>query len=349
MKKKLAFFTKDLSVGGIQKSLINLLSNMDFDKYEIDLYLFCENNFYDNKLPSDINIYYLPYKSKFYKFIPFDIAKVLIKYNIKKKYDYAIDYNSYDVCSAVAAIKTNAKHKVMWIHNDVVKEQKDNFKYRILRFFFKEKYKYFDRFVGVSFGVINPFKKLNGLEKEKYYVIPNYIDTKEIINKSKQKVDLKVDNKKYNLVSIGRLEHQKGFDLLIDKFSSIIKKNSNYHLYIIGSGSLEEKLKKQVKNMNLDKCVTFLGSKNNPYKYMKLMDGFVIDSRYEGQGIVILEAKTLGLKLFVPEKLSPYIENISFSSDLVKDILKAKKENKKVDKLKEYNDEIAKRVYSLFI
>lgn len=346
--KKIAFFQKDLGVGGIQKSLINLLNNIDLNKYKVDLYLFSNDVFFNDKLPKNINIYHMKPKNFIFKFIPFNIAKFISNYKIHEEYDYAVDYNSYDYSCGVAACNTKAKHHVMWIHNDVLRERKNNFKYRILRFFFKGKYKYFDKFVGVSKGVIKPFQVLNKIDKKDFYVIPNYIDTLEIIKKSKDECDLNLDNKVYNLVSLGRLEHQKGFDLLILKMKKIIDVNPKFHLYIIGDGSKRNKLNKMISKLKLNDYITLIGAKKNPYKYLSKMDGFIIDSRYEGQGIVVLEAKTLGLDLFIPSKLSEYLEDISFSSDLVKDVLLAKKHPKKMDKLEIYNKKITNSIEHLF-
>lgn len=56
MKKKIAIFQYDLNVGGIQKSLLNLLNNIDVDKYQIDLFLFSNVNFFEKEIPSSINI-----------------------------------------------------------------------------------------------------------------------------------------------------------------------------------------------------------------------------------------------------------------------------------------------------
>jgi glycosyltransferase involved in cell wall biosynthesis len=237
----------------------------------------------------------------------------------------------------------------MWVHNDVSREQKNDIKYRILRFFFKSKYKHFDKFVCVSNGLIEPFKKLNKIKHNNFEVISNLVLSEEIIKKSKEKVDIVVDSNKYNLVSVGRFVIQKGFDILINDMKEIVSKRKDIHLYIIGDGKQKKKLESLVKKNNLEDYITFLGSKSNPFKYERLMDGFVLESRYEGQGIVILEAKVLGLDLIIPDRLKDYIEDVPFTNDVCKTILSLKKKKEKeIDMLEKYNKNIIKKINMLF-
>ncbi len=129
----------------------------------------------------------------------------------------------------------------------------------------------------------------------------------------------------------------------------ITSKRDDIHLYLIGDGKLKNKLEKQVKNNNLENYITFLGSQSNPFKYEALMDGFVLESRYEGQGIVILEAKILGLDLIIPDRLKEYIEDVPFTDDVCSTIVSLKKnKNKKIDKLEEYNKNIIQKINKLF-
>ena len=338
---KVAIFCDNLNVGGIQKSLINLLNNFNINKYNIDLFLFEKNNFFQNKIPSNINVIYLDKFPFITKFMYFNIVKSIFKNKFNfNDYDVAIDFDSYQNYTALGAISTNAKRKIMWIHNDVVEKRKSEIKYRILHYFFKSKYKYFDEFVGVSKGVIEPFKKLNKINGAKFTVIPNYIDTNEILNSCHEKINFDVDSNTYNIVSVGRLCHQKGFDILISEIERLLEYRSDFHLYIIGDGNEKKKLTKIVNEKNLNSYITFLGNQKNPFVYMNKMDAFVLMSRYEGQGMVILEAKTLGLNIFIPKHLEKYVEDIKGYDDPIYELSKATKKEKIKDKLDDYNNNI---------
>lgn len=346
--KKIAIFQENLSVGGIQKSLINLLQKLDKTQYEIDLYLFEDKIFFDSQIPEEVNIIMQKRSGIFSKLIYFDLYKKLKKnIYIGKQYDVAIDFDSYQFDTAFGAISVNAKKRVIWIHNDVEIKRENEIKYRILHYFFKGKYKYFDEFVAVSEGIVEPFRKVNKIGGKTIHVIPNYINTKEIIEKSKEKSDFIVDNEKYNIVSMGRICHQKGFDILVNKMKDIVNKRKDIHLYIIGDGEDRKKIEKLIEEKKLKEYITLLGNQQNPFKYIKDMDGFVLTSRYEGQGMVILEAMCLGLDVYITKNLEKYNENISGYEDIVEPIVKAKRKNKKINDLQEYNNNITKRIENL--
>lgn len=343
--KNVAIFQKDLKMGGIQKSLLNLLKKMD--KYNVDLYLFDKNNFFKTEIPSNINIIYLKPFSKICKLIPFNIIKKIKKINIKKEYDIAIDFNGYSNECAIGALNTKSKRTVIWCHNDIIIKYKNEWKYRILFNNFKNKYKYFDKIVNVSEGAMYSFIDKTKIDSEKVIYIPNYIDTEEIVNKSLENIELELKSDTYNLISVGRICKQKGFDILINYMENIIEKNKNINLYIIGDGPDKEKIQKIINKKNLQNYIFLLGGKTNPYKYMNKMDGFILTSRYEGQGIVALEALTIGLDIFVTKNLQKYLPEIEVTDNIVEAVLQAKKKEKNTNNLDEYNNKINIKISNL--
>lgn len=343
--KKIAIFSNDLSVGGIQKSLYNLLNNLDYKKYEVDVYLMQEKNFYQDKLPKEVNIYYLKKHNKIHKLIPFIINKFIYKYEgLNKQYDIAIDFDGYQHITAINALKSISKKKVMWVHNNWLEKSKYEKKFKTSLFFTKSKNKYFDEYVGVSEGVIKPFKKINNFKDIKYTIIPNIIDTDEIFNKAEENCELKVDNSKYNFCSLGRVCVQKGFDILLKVLKELTNYRKDFHLYLIGDGEEMNNIKNLINDYKLEDYVTLLGLQKNPFKYMKLMDGFILTSRYEGQGMVLWEAKALGLEIFMTKNLEQYNENLKGYDDIVSALKKAKKKTKKYDNLSKYNKNIIKKI-----
>ena len=346
--KKIAIFSNNLSVGGIQKSLYNLLRNIDYSKYEIDLYLMNKENFYKDNLPKQLNMYYLKKHNSLHKFLPFSLNRLIYKYEgNNKKYDISIDFDGYQQITAINAIKCNAKKHVMWIHNNMLEKKKHEKKFRVLFYFSKDKNKYFDEYVGVSNGVIEPFKIASKLDEINYTIIPNIIDTDEIYEKIKEDCELELDNIKYNVCSLGRVCKAKGFDNLIKYLNDLRNLREDFHFYLIGDGEEMPKIKKLVSLYKLEKYVTLLGTQKNPYKYMNKMDGFILTSRYEGQGMVLLEAKALGLELFVTKNLEQYNTDLEGCIDIVDSMNNAKKRSKKYDNLQEYNQNIMNGINKL--
>lgn len=346
--KKIAIFVDNLHVGGIQRSIANLMRNIDFTRYEVDLYLFDKEMFYE--LPKESNVIFLERPGRIYQFMPFRIVKNLLKVNVSdKEYDVAVDFDSYQMHTAVGALSVKAKKRAIWIHNDVPIKLKEEPKYRILHFFFKKKYSYFDSFCAVSKGALDSFKTIEDCEKKECLVIPNYIDTNEIKMKMQEDCDLKVSKKDLNIVTVGRLCHQKGLDIMFQQLFLLKEYREDFHLYIVGDGPDREKLEELRLKLGLEKHITFLGNQKNPFKYLKLMDLFYLSSRYEGQGMVILEAMSVGIDTLIPEHLEKYCPSAKGEKDTLAFLKNYKK--KKIGKfnpLADYNEHITKMLDKLF-
>ncbi len=346
--KSIAIFQADLNIGGIQKSCVNLVNNIDTKKYVVDLYLTEKENIFLNDVNPNINIHYIKKLPYITKLIPISILKLFYNPKIEKEYDVAVDFNSYSNETAISAIKTKSKRKIMWIHNDVEVKIKEEILYRILHILFKSKYKYFDKFIGVSTGALESFIKVNKIENKETDVIPNFIDTKEIKEKLKSKSDIKVDDSLINVYSCGRVVHQKGFDILVNTINSIKDELNNYHFYIIGDGPELSNIKKQIEALGLENLITLTGFLSNPYPTINKMDAFLLMSRYEGQGMVFLEAYSLGVDVIMPHHLEKYVDGfIKGTKDVESSLLSLKKHKHKFNDLKEYNDNIRNKINKL--
>lgn len=343
MKKKIAIFQYDLSIGGIEKSLINLLNNLDKENYEIDLYILKDGDF-SPLIPNYVNV--IKIKSGIKK-IPF--FKLIHKINLFKTdimYDISIDYTGYNALISSLALKVKARKKVIWIHNDLQEKYANEWKYRMLYKTNKTKFNLFDEAVCVSLGASEGFKKLTCFEN-KLTIIPNYINSGEIIHKAEEKINFNVDKKKYNFCCLGRLHYQKGYDLLFPIIKELLNERRDFHLYIIGSGKIRKDLESQVINLGLDNYITFLGAKKNPYAYLNKMDALIFNSRYEGQGMVTLEAKCLGLEVIMPKHLEKYCEEVKGTDNMLGTLASLSKKKHSYNKLEKYNKDIDKKIERL--
>ena len=102
-----------------------------------------------------------------------------------------------------------------------------------------------------------------------------------------------------NILSVGRLMSQKGFDLAISAASILKKRNMDFHWYIVGDGELRKDLENQIENEGIQSEFTILGIKENPYPYIKACTIFAQTSRYEGKSVVLDEAKILAKPIVV--------------------------------------------------
>ena len=347
---KIAVFQDDMGVGGIQKSLVNLLRNLDYSKFAVDLYIFQEGSFWSFEFPDSLNVFNIePLPSKC-KYMPFE--RVMKNYTLdlpdRGEYDLAVDFNSYQPSCALGALQVPAKKHVMWIHNNVVVKHGEEWKYRVLWHFFKGKFRYFDDFVPCSAALEQPFRELSGIKKGTFPVIENYIDVKDITEKAAATPeDFTPDSECFKLVAVGKLCHQKGYDIMLNVLSKALKSRDDLQLYLLGDGPDREKLQAMAEGLGISGHVTFMGRKENPFCYMKLMDAYISTSRYEGQPLNTMEAMAIGLPLYCSKNLEQYTRGLKGYEDLAEALVNAKKEPKKPDGLEEYNSRILSRIEAL--
>lgn len=347
--KRIAIFQKDLGIGGIQRSLLNFLTNMDLTSYEVDLFLFDEPKLCKAEDLKNINVYIL--KPLFYlnRIIKFETLQKMFSYDLPdKEYDLAIDFNSYSNECALCTFAVKAKKRIMWIHNDVEIEYKNTLKYRILWRNFKNKFRSYDEFVAVSEGIVEPFIYMTGLENKKITVIPNSINTPLLISKSREEIDFRVEPDITNFIFVGRFTYQKGIDILLDYFARALERRRDIHLYLLGSGPEELKIAQQIESQQLGDYVTVINAVENPYPYMTQMDALVLTSRHEGQGMVLWEAKALGLDLIFEKHLEKYNDSLVGQEDIVEAMVNQRKHIKQLDSLDYYNLKIKNSLYELF-
>lgn len=131
-------------------------------------------------------------------------------------------------------------------------------------------------------------EELNYWNLSNIKVIPNVLSfNSKIVSNCKNK----------KIISIGRLTEQKGFDILIDVWKKVNKKHSNWILEIYGEGSLRKELQDKIDSLNLTDTLILKGNeKNIQSKYLE-SSIYVMSSRYEGFGMVLIEAMSCGLPL----------------------------------------------------
>lgn len=202
----------------------------------------------------------------------------LRKVILESKPDHVITFmNRTNIRVLISLIGTNIP--VIITEHNYPKSNKMSFIWELLRRILYHRCKYL---VSVSDGVSNCF---NYIPQYKRKVIYNPIELN-----FDDSDDFKLDPNRKNITAIGRLVRIKGFDILIEAFSKIYLKYPEWDLNIIGDGPLKEKLQNQIDCCSLSKRVRLLGYKNKPHTILKDSDLFVLSSRSEGLGNVILEA-----------------------------------------------------------
>lgn len=346
--KRIAVFQSDLRVGGIQKALVNILSGIDYERCIVDLYLFEHDKFFQFKEHPNLRVQHLKPYPYINRLIYFRLLRKIAKVPGKGRvYDIAVDFNSYRNECAVGALGVTAKKRIMWIHNDIEIKLKNELRYKVLWHFFRKKLPLYDEFCAVSPGIIDGFRRASGITDKPVTPIANFLDTGEIFKKAEEPVGFTVDPAHYNLCTMGRICHQKGFDILMEYIARAVPRRPDLRVWLLGDGPDRDKLTAQIERLGLSGVVTLLGNQSNPFPYLRQMDGFALTSRYEGQGIVIWEAKALGLELFVAKNLEQYNPGIRGVEDVTQALVSAQRREKVRDSLTEYNGRIRQTLFGV--
>ena len=290
MRKKIIILVPKLSNGGTEKVASSISCALDKEKYEIINILYFNDRIdfpYSGKL---IDLDIKTSGNPFNKLLAF-FKRVIKVYKIKRKEDpYATI--SFGSNPNLINILTSFNDKtILTVHFNKFHEKKNIYK-KIYTYIIKFLYNKASYIVGVSKMVADGLVKNYSLNEEKVKPIYNFLDLKEIEMLSKENLEEEYkDIFNYPvIITVGRLEYQKGHWHLIKAFSQLKTNHNNLQLVIIGEGKMKEELINLAKIFKLEDSIHLIGFQRNPYKFIKRADIFAFTSIYEGFGIVIAEA-----------------------------------------------------------
>jgi len=287
VRKKILFIVPSMRGGGSERVISIIVNHLNRDKFDITLALLKKEGKYLNELPNDIQIIDLNARQARYSILK--IIKLI--YQLKPNVVFStLGYLNL----IVSIIRPIFSKKIKFIarESNIVSIQNKQEKYpKFFNFLYKIFYKNFDTIICQSNCMKKDLINNFGIDNNKLVVINNPVNIDRISELSNTE-EILFDNNRINIIAVGRLSYQKGYDLLLNALSLLEDK---YHLHIIGDGSEKESLIKLSKKLNIQNRVHFLGFQDNPYKYMAQADLMVLSSRYEGLPNVVLEANACGL------------------------------------------------------
>lgn len=327
-KKKVLFIMNNMHVGGSEKALVSLLNEFDYSQFEVDLQLFKHEGLFLQEVPEEVNILNVPKNYHFfdgsykkvlktlnpnlifnrYKFIkamkiatsPTEAEQMGWKFlaraiqPLNKEYDVAIGFLENNPINFVID-KVNATRKIGFIHNDYINIKMNP---ALDQPYFEK----LDYLCSVSHHCVEILKTAFPTFSDKIKLIPNLLSEKLILKNAKDLVtDAEMNGEFFNIVSIGRLAEQKGFDLAVEAAGILKKQELKFKWYVLGEGGLRTKLEEQIADLNLEDNFILLGNQSNPYKFLQKADLVVQTSRFEGKSIAIDEAKLLNKIILVTD------------------------------------------------
>lgn len=280
MKINLIFFLSDFTLGGAGNSILRLCEH------------FSKNSLYT---VSVISLGHNPYKSKFKKNIKFIELKkqrlISSIFTLYREIKNILDFHSknilisnihYNNVVSIALFRRVKYLKIVLVERTPLEELDiffsitSFFKNKLLKFLIRYFYNFADKIVVNSYGIKKGLKRLTSNKIEVIY--PPSI--KYINNKNNFK------NKK-NIVVISRLSREKKIDFIIKAYAKL---NLKHNLLIYGVGPEYNKLKKMIKNKNLNHKIFLMGYVSNPNSVLKNSKIFILNSIFEGCSNSIIEA-----------------------------------------------------------
>ena len=121
------------------------------------------------------------------------------------------------------------------------------------------------------------------------------VDVRKIPNGLPRLPDITSDQTEKVVVAAGRLTRQKGFDLLVDAYAKVAAQRPDWRLRIFGDGTDREALQRRIHELGATDSIELMGRTGQMYEEMAKASIYALSSRYEGFGMVIIEAMSVGL------------------------------------------------------
>ena len=330
--RKVLISSFDMEVGGVERSLISMLNNFDYDNNEVDLMLYSHTGDFMPFLTDKVNL--LNEDKKYATFrktvgqtlkegnVSLGITRVLSKgiakikgkrnniseygiYQMQLMWKYALPFLSkidkeYDVAISYLwphyfiAEKVKAKKKIAWIHTD----------YSIIETDISMDLKMWNKFdyiMAVSEECKNAFLKKYPSLDTKIKVVENITSPDFIRKMAEEDIEENIkEDKSFKLISVARLSYAKGIDNAVRALKILHDRGLiGIKWYVVGYGGDEKMIKNLIKENKLEDSFILLGKKINPYPYIKFGDIYVQPSRYEGKAVTVGEAQILGKPVII--------------------------------------------------
>ena len=335
MKKTILFVNGHLQVGGVEKALVDLLSWIDYDRFDVDLLLLEGDGVYIYLVPDQVRVLHKDLREiegpfwrnlwgnmrgcKFgnvlFRIINsaakkdkklLRLAKPLLPF--RRHYDVAVSFRPGRYADIVA-YSLNADLKICWWHHGSLP---DSLRQRME---LVSLFSCFDKVVTVSDGCKDLLADSLGINSEKVAVISNIID-EERIEASAANDDPYGDDGRYKIVTLCRFAPEKHLEEAVDA-ASILQDKLEFVWYLIGDGTEFGVVKDKIEKLSLGDRVILTGSVANPYPYLKHADLMVHPSHVESLCISVLEAMALEVPCVVVRSLGP----VSFIRDGINGVL----------------------------
>jgi glycosyltransferase involved in cell wall biosynthesis len=204
------------------------------------------------------------------------------------EFDCAISYHGQSPERLLNLLyRTHAKKKVAWIHGEFSNTADHCRRMNVY-------YDQLDHMFFVSNHTLNSCLGKFTMDRNKCSVYYNPIDKQEILDKAEHPCTPEFDPAFINLLTVGRVSAEKGQDMIPAVTRKLLDAGHKVRWYVVGDGDTRVKVESLIRENNVNDNVILLGTRTNPYPYMKSCDIYVQPSYTEGYSTTICEAGMLG-------------------------------------------------------
>ena len=290
--------------GGVESVIMNYYRHLDHSKVQFDF--ICDED--STRIPYDEikklggRVFLVPKYQNLPKYL-----KALEKLFKENKYRIVhANINTLSVFPLYAAKKAGVSIRISHSHSTSnPKEWKRNLIKNILRPFSK---RYATDYFACSELAGRYLFGNKAFDQGEVKIIHNAIDIEKFkfdeVARKKLRKEFGINDSTVVIGHVGRFVQQKNHTFLVDVFKEYHEKNPDSKLLLVGSGPLEDEIKKKVERLSLKDSVLFLGQRDDINKLYSIMDVFCLPSLYEGLPVVGVEAQAAGLPTIFSNRIS---------------------------------------------
>lgn len=306
-KKKICIYCETWESGGIESFLFSILRHLDMQRFSVDIVAaVLKTSVFTSRLEK--------YGVRFWELSGntrnvFQNIKLFHRLMEQRKYDvvHLNIYQALSMCYAAEAKKAGVPTRIIHSHNTELRKSIT----KPLKMMIHNVSKMFlaqngTQFLACSSDAARFMFPKRIIDNKLFSVVPNGIETDRFRFDQKKRDCFREQwelQGKFVIGNIGRLCYQKNQSFLLDVFSQLHSVQPQSKLLLVGAGDDEQMLRNKARCLNIERDVLFYGTTSAPEEALWAMDVFVFPSRFEGLGIVAIEAQAAGLPVLCSQHI----------------------------------------------
>lgn len=297
--KKILFIINSLRVGGAEKILVNLLNEIDYEKYDVSLIYFVKGGGFLNDVPSSVHCKCIigmgsRFNNLFRKLLDcFGLLDMYFKWCMRQsvdKYDTIVSYLEGFPTRMHSYVLDKAIRNISFVHTDLA-TFRDSAAQFSQKYSQEMAYSKMDEIVFVSKQSMESFNRIFPNIDVRQSVLSNFIEKRKIISQSLEK---RIEKRGFTVVTVGRLAPVKGVDIIPLVAKYLKDKGLPIYFIIVGNGSEYDNIRQLIQENGVGDIINMVGFQKNPYPYILASDIYLNTSHTEGMPLSLCEAMTLG-------------------------------------------------------